>query len=87
MRLAPGEAQIEAEWPGDGYLLKDGEFLPMPEIPPTRQYLYEEARENRRRAFANEADPMAFKVMRGEATEDDYKSLVEAIRLRYPYPE
>lgn len=38
----------------------------------------------RRTAYQNEADPIAFKVIRGEATSEDYKAKVEEIRLRYP---
>ena len=41
----------------------------------------------RRAAFAGEADPMFFKVQRGEASRAEYDALVEAIRARHPYPE
>lgn len=45
------------------------------------------AREARRAAFAAEADPLFFKVQRGEASRAEYDALVEAIRARHPYPE
>lgn len=44
-------------------------------------------REARRAAFAAEADPLAFKLLRGEATQAEYAACVAAIRARYPYPE
>lgn len=44
-------------------------------------------RDARRAAFTAEADPMAFKVLRGEATQADYEALVADIRARFPYPE
>lgn len=44
------------------------------------------AKEARRRAFAAEADPLFFKVQRGEASEDEYLAKVAEIRARYPYP-
>lgn len=44
-------------------------------------------REARRAAFTSEADPLAFKVLRGEATQAEYEASVAAIRARYPYPE
>ena len=47
----------------------------------------EAMRAARRAAFAAEADPLAFKVLRGEATDAEYQSLVADIRARYPYPE
>lgn len=45
------------------------------------------AREARRAAFAAEADPLFFKVQRGEASQSEYDALVEAIRARHPYPK
>lgn len=47
----------------------------------------EAIRNARRAAFAAEADPVAFKMLRGEATAEDYAATVEAIRARHPYPE
>lgn len=44
------------------------------------------ARSARRAAFAAEADPLFFKVQRGEASQSEYDALVEAIRARHPYP-
>ncbi|NTT86931.1 hypothetical protein [Tabrizicola fusiformis] len=45
------------------------------------------AREARRAAFAAEADPLYFKVQRGEASQSEYDALVAAIRARHPYPK
>jgi hypothetical protein len=47
----------------------------------------EEQEANRQAAFAREADPLFFKVQRGEADEQDWLDLVAEIRARYPYPE
>lgn len=44
------------------------------------------ARELRRQAFVMESDPIKFKVMRGEASHEDWLAAVAAIRDRYPYP-
>lgn len=45
----------------------------------------EGVREARRAAFVAEADPLFFKVQRGEALQSEYDALVEAIRARHPY--
>ena len=42
-------------------------------------------KEMRRRAYVREADPMYFKVQRGEITQADYDSKVAEIRTKYPY--
>jgi hypothetical protein len=47
----------------------------------------ERVREARRADFAAEADPLFFKVHRGEALQCEYDALVEAIRARHPYPK
>lgn len=44
-------------------------------------------REARRAAFVAEADPLFFKVQRGEAARAEYDAVVEAIRARHPYPK
>ena len=44
-------------------------------------------REARRQAFALEADPLFFKVQRGEADISAYDAVVAGIRARLPYPE
>lgn len=41
----------------------------------------------RRMAFQAEADPLFFKWQRGEATEEDYRAAVDAVRKRFPYQE
>lgn len=44
-------------------------------------------RDARRAAFAAEADPLAFKVLRGEVTQAEYEAKVAEIRARFPYPQ
>ena len=41
----------------------------------------------RRNAYTQEADPLFFSYQRGEATEQDWLSVVQSIKERYPYPE
>jgi hypothetical protein len=45
-----------------------------------------QAQQSRASAYAAEADPLFFKVQRGEADQADYDAKVEEIRARYPYP-
>lgn len=47
----------------------------------------EKIKEQRRIAYATEADPLFFKWKRGEVTEEDYLAAVEQVKLKYPYPE
>ena len=44
------------------------------------------AEANRASAYRLEADPLFFKVQRGEATMDEWTAKVTEIRNRYPYP-
>jgi len=44
-------------------------------------------RDQRAEAYRQEADPLFFKVQRGEATEQEWLDKVQQIRERYPYPE
>lgn len=44
-------------------------------------------RDARRAAFAAEADPLAFKVLRGEVEQAEYEAKVAEIRARFPYPQ
>ena len=44
------------------------------------------ARQSRASAYATEADPLFFKVQRGEADQADYDAKIAEIRTRYPYP-
>jgi hypothetical protein len=44
------------------------------------------AQRNRAAAYAAEADPLFFKVQRGEADQADYDAKIAEIRTRYPYP-
>ena len=45
------------------------------------------AQRNRASAYTAEADPLFFKVQRGEATQADYDAKVAEIRTRFPYPQ
>ena len=51
------------------------------------QAAHELVRAARRAAYAAEADPLFFKVQRGEAALEDYHAAVAAIRARHPYPK
>jgi hypothetical protein len=44
------------------------------------------AQQSRAAAYAAEADPLFFKVQRGEADQADYDAKIAEIRTRYPYP-
>lgn len=37
-------------------------------------------------AYREESDPLAFKMLRGEATKEEYEAAVAGIKQRYPYP-
>lgn len=50
------------------------------------QILTERVRKNRAQAYAKESDPIALKVLRGEATPEELQKKVEEIRARFPYP-
>jgi hypothetical protein len=39
---------------------------------------------NRKKAYANEADPLFFKSQRGEATIEEWQAKITEIKLRYP---
>ncbi len=45
----------------------------------------EQAREGRKEAYREEADPLFFKAQRGEATMDEWLAKVEEIKQRFPY--
>ena len=45
------------------------------------------AQRNRASAYTAEADPLFFKVQRGEASQADYDAKVAEIRTRFPYPQ
>lgn len=47
----------------------------------------ETARNNRARAYQEEANPIFFKAQRGEAELADWEAKVTEIRKRFPYPE
>jgi hypothetical protein len=44
------------------------------------------AQQNRADAYTKEADPLAFKMLRGEVTKEEWEAKVEEIKNRFPYP-
>lgn len=44
------------------------------------------AQQKRAIAYSQEADPLAFKMLRGEITKEEWESKIEEIRQRFPYP-
>jgi hypothetical protein len=46
-----------------------------------------EAQQNRADAYKKESDPLAFKMLRGEITKEEWEAKIEEIRNRFPYPE
>jgi hypothetical protein len=73
--LKPG---ADFEWVG-------GAWVSVPLAPPTPTFEQQQAA--RAAAYQTEADPLFFKVQRGEATEQEWFDKVAEIRTRYPYPE
>lgn len=45
----------------------------------------QEAKANRAKAYATEADPLFFKAQRNEATLEEWQAKVEEIKIRFPY--
>ena len=45
------------------------------------------AQQERAAAYASETDPLAFKMLRGEITKEEWEAKVNEIRERFPYPE
>jgi hypothetical protein len=52
-----------------------------------QQIELEKAQRERAAAYASEADPLAFKMLRGEITKEEWEAKIEEIRVRHPYPE
>lgn len=44
------------------------------------------AQQKRAFAYSQEADPLAFKMLRGEITKEEWEAKIEEIRERFPYP-
>ena len=44
-------------------------------------------KQQRARAYTQEADPLFFKAQRGEAELSEWEAKIEEIRTRFPYPE
>jgi hypothetical protein len=57
-----------------------------PEPEPILPLTLEELKRERRDAYRGEADPLFFKVQRGEATLEQWTALIAEIKARYPYP-
>jgi len=45
------------------------------------------AQQERAAAYTSEADPLAFKMLRGEITKEEWEAKITEIRERFPYPE
>lgn len=45
------------------------------------------AQQERAAAYSQEADPLAFKMLRGEVTKEEWEAKVKEIKERFPYPE
>lgn len=54
-------------------------------VPPKEPTL-EEQKKLRQFAYVEEADPLFFKVQRGEATLEEWQEKIAEIKVRYPYP-
>ena len=66
-----------AGWSADGYSL-----IAAPEVPPSR----EQQAYNRRIFYVEEADPLFFKVQRGDIPESEWLDKIAEIKARFPYP-
>ena len=80
--------------PEDYVLLTDSEYTEQLEYN-QKKYLEEQLaipltldqlRQKRLIAYTYEADPLFFKSQRGEATLEEWKSKIDEIKSRYPYP-
>lgn len=60
-----------------------GEIAPYIE-PPAVELTVEQIAELRRKAYQEQADPLFFKQMRGEATEQEWLAKIQEIKTRYP---
>lgn len=66
---------------------EEEEFVPGPNdvLPPP--FLEPTISELRQQSYALESDPIFFKWQRGEATEQEWLDVIQAIRDRFPHPE
>ncbi|NTU49369.1 MAG: hypothetical protein HGA87_00480 [Desulfobulbaceae bacterium] len=87
---APPEPQEEKliKWVGSEWTLEDIPAPPEPEIQPepTSEEVIAGIKAQRLSAYTVEADPIAMKMLRGEATEAEWLEKITEIRARYPYP-
>lgn len=74
-----------ARWTGTEFTIEDcpppvvvPDAPEPPPLPPSVQ---------RAAAYRDEADPLYFRAMRGEASLDDWRAKISEIRARYPDPE
>ena len=52
----------------------------------TNETLLQVAKNKRKAAYADEADPLFFKMHRGEATMQEWQNKITEIKAKYPYP-
>ena len=89
---------IGAQWSLNGLNYEDLEWLdesPKPELSELEElwpsveseFIHSQIENKRAEAYRTESDPLFFKYQRGEATLEDWTASVDAIRLRFPYPE
>ncbi len=81
---AIGEMQ-KVQWVSNAWVVvdvqQDQEVDPIPSAPTIEQQKFARAD-----AYRDKADPLFFKAQRGEATMDEWLSIVAEIKTRYPYP-
>jgi hypothetical protein len=65
----------------------DDPSIPAPPPPPTPEQQRKFMQLSRANAYRMEADPLAFKMLRGEATQQEWEVKIAEIRARYPYPD
>jgi len=67
---------------GNGWTYVNGGFVPPPVPEPTRESVEVE----RRLAYAAISDPLFFEWQRGDATEQEWRDAVQAVKDAHPYP-
>ena len=82
---AIGEKQL-AQWLNGAWTVVTIPDPVEPEPEPILPLTLEELKRERRDAYRGEADPLFFKVQRGEATLEQWTALIAEIKARYPYP-
>jgi len=67
---------------GNGWTYVNGAFVPPPVPEPTRESVEVE----RRLAYAATSDPVFFEWQRGDATEQEWRDAVQAVKDAHAYP-